>query len=129
MTARGSRFLIAWLVLSALFALPASGQGQSSDQTANQSTIFPSLAAKAKKEAVVWSESDVKQTSPTHKTVFEQPESAAAATGTPAPAAESSPSSLPGDECCPQCGRLARQDIRRQSGLARVSRALDQSAL
>jgi hypothetical protein len=115
MTARGSRFLIAWLVVSALFALPASGLGQSSDQTANQSTIFPSLAVKAKKEAVVWPEADVKQTSPTHKTVFEQPESALgvpvppAALGVPlaqpVPPAESSPSSLHGDECCPQCGR------------------------
>jgi hypothetical protein len=131
MTARGSPFLIAWLVFSALIALPASARGQSTDQTANQSTIFPSLSAKAKRDAVVWPEPDVKQTSPTRKTIFEQPETAAGvplaqpvppagAIGTPAmlaaPSATGAPGSLaapadssqqtmPGDECCPQCGR------------------------
>ncbi len=127
MTVRGSPLLIAWLVISALFALPASAWGQSTDQTANQSTIFPSLSAKAKRDAVVWPEPDVKQTSPTHKTIFEQPEptpapaaigspsmtgapaaiGAPAATGSPGPlgTAGSSPSPLPGEESCPQCGR------------------------
>ena len=48
MPARGSPLLIAWLVFSALIALPASACGQSSDQTANQSTIFPSLGHEGK---------------------------------------------------------------------------------
>ncbi len=106
MPARGSPLLIAWLVLSALIALPVSARGQSSDQTANQSTIFPSLSTKAKSDAVGLSEPNVKQPSPTHKTIFEQPESAAGVPlAQPVPPADSSQQSMPGDECCPQCGR------------------------
>jgi hypothetical protein len=98
--------LIAWLMLSALLGLPESGLGQSSSQTANQSTIFPSLAAKVKRDAVVWPEPDVNQSSPIKQTVFQEPEPAPTAIGAAAPMAASSASPLAaGGETCPDCGR------------------------
>jgi hypothetical protein len=111
MPARGSPPLIAWLVLSALIALPASARGQSTDQTANQSTIFPALSAKAKSTAAVWSEPDVKQASPTRKTVFDQPTFAPdvplaqPVPGALAPSGDGSQQPATVGECCPQCGR------------------------
>jgi hypothetical protein len=103
--------LIAWLVLSALLVLPASGLGQSTSQTAGQSTIFPSLGAKAKSEALVWQSADVKQSSPTQKTVFQEPDPAPATIGTPPTTAEAIPSPLAGGETCPGCGRLLDHPI------------------
>jgi hypothetical protein len=91
---RGSPLHIAWLVLTALIAFSSSAWGQTADQSANQSTIFPSISAKAKRDAAVWSEPDVKQTSPTRKTVFEHPDPAAGAPQPVPPTAVGSPSMI-----------------------------------
>ncbi len=145
------RTFIACLLLYALCALPASAGAihrcavdsagshtigsagpratGSAAPPSDQSTIFPSLSSKAKTRSVFWPEPNVKQTSPTHKTIFEQPETTTPATGAigshsllaagvpqtqngmplaqnGVPQTQPVPSdTIPGEECCPQCGR------------------------
>jgi hypothetical protein len=65
---------IAWLVIAALLRLPASATAQWTAPGAGQSTIFPSLSGAQKQSALVWSQADMKRTSPTRNTVFQTPE-------------------------------------------------------
>ena len=107
-----------------------SGASQAQPVTdADASTIFPSVSSvssKARPLSTAWSEPNVKQPSPTRKTIFEQPDPAADASsqqggvplgqlggGVPvaqpvlssSAAGASVDQSMPGEECCPQCGR------------------------
>src|SRR3989304_3986023 len=108
----GRRFLVAVIVLCALVVLSSSGRGQSTTDSAGASTIFPSLAPRVKQAAVVWSETDVRQSSPIQKTVFQQVNSGPVLMGSPAEA-DAIPQTVTtsqlslgnGTGYCPECGR------------------------
>jgi hypothetical protein len=113
----GVRICILLIVLSAMLGFPASGAGQSSADSTDQSTIFPLLAAKEKaakekRDAGALPEADIRQTSPVRQTVFEQSASAPEMIGAPRPTTEPSQSQLGGQsESCPDCGRPLEHPI------------------